>query len=233
MNRTRHTGVQVFCVMVAVMMGTASVALGAQQATDTTVVQITTTDGWVVKGRVSSGIVLITTTFGEVKVEGRRIKAFSGGSFTLDDGSVLRGTVMGGDLKLVSAYGNLTVPGQVLETITTLPQGQAPSTVAPTEVPEPRKEETVTPAVEKPAKTNARFINRTSNVIRLYLDDSPTYDEIAPKQTLTREMTVGPHRLKGTAVKFFGPVAIELGTLDKTVTIEADAVVELEDTDFR
>lgn len=234
MKRTRRTVQWVGSMAVAIMvLGAASFALGAQQSKSVGVVQLTTTDGWVIKGTVSSGIVLITTSFGEVKVEGRRIKALSGGSFTLDDGSVLRGTIIGGDIKLASAYGNLTVPGEVLETITTLTQSQATSTVAPPPVAEPVKEETPPPATEKPVQTSVRFVNRTSNVVRLYLDESPTYDEIGPRETLTKELTVGSHRLQGKALKLLGPVVIELGILDKTVTIEVDAVVELEDGDFR
>jgi len=218
--------------MVILAVGASTFALGAQQTESVGVVQLTTTDGWVIKGTVSSGIVLIKTTFGEVKVEGRRIKALSGGSFTLDDGSVLRGKVIGGDLKLTSTYGTLNVPGKALETITTLSQAQAASPVAPPSAPQQGKEEMTPSAAEKPVETTARFVNTTSNVIRLYLDESATYDEIGPRKTLTKQVTVGSHRLQGNALKPLGPVLIELGTLDKTVTIEPDAVVELEDGDF-
>jgi hypothetical protein len=197
------------------------------------IIQITTEDGWVMKGTVTSGTLTLQTSFGDVKVEGYRIRALSGSSFTLDDGSVLRGTIASGALKVASHYGNLTVTGSKISTITTIqerPQPAKPSPGAP--VKEEAIPATETAAPPAPVTTTATFSNKSSYLVYLYLDDSASYEEIERRGSLTKELSVGEHTVRAKAMKLLGPIAVEFGAFEKTVNIEPDAVITLTDGDF-
>lgn len=139
-----------------------------KSATSTDIVQITTTDGWVMQGTISSGAVTVETTFGELKIEGRRIRALSRSSFTLDDGSVIRGNIIGGKLQFTSTYGILTIPGTSIDTITGLKQAQ----VRPKEAPPVTKPPAKPVKTAKPVETEVRFVNKTQNTLQIYIDDS-------------------------------------------------------------
>lgn len=80
-------------------------------------VRVTTTDGGVLKGTIFGGTLTMKTAFGELKIEGKRIRSLSGSAVTLDDGSVLKGTVVGGNLQIVSSHGSLIIPGPKIKEI--------------------------------------------------------------------------------------------------------------------
>lgn len=106
---------------------------GGKSGAGTIAAQVTTTDGSVFRGTISGGSVTIKTAFGELKIEGRRIRALSGAALTLDDGSVLQGTLVGGELQVTSPYGFLTIPGPNIQAI----QGPQPAQALPPSPPGP------------------------------------------------------------------------------------------------
>lgn len=112
-----------FFVGLIVFASAAQKNLGAQEKTSGTpaasagvpgagVVEVTTTDGSVFRGTITGGSITTKTAFGELKIDGARIRSVSGPTLILDDGSTLHGSVVGGELRVASPYGLLTIPGQ-------------------------------------------------------------------------------------------------------------------------
>jgi len=232
----------VTCALVApLLLGGATDIWAIEKSTrgesgPTRVIQLTTTDGWVVQGTISSGTLTLRTGWGELAIEGRRIKALSGSSFTLDDGSVIRGTIMAGKLKLSSSYGVLTIPGKNVNTITTLREttvASTPPAAAVPAAPEPKEPEPEKQIATKTVNTDVKFVNKTSDILRVYLDDSESYFELDAGESMSQRLSVGEHRLRVRALQLLGPLAIELGSFEKTVTVEPDALIEITDRDFR
>jgi len=232
----------VVCVLAVPLLLAGSTSLWAsekrasEESAVTRVVQLTTTDGWVVQGTVSSGALTLRTVLGELSIEGHRIKALSGSSFTLDDGSVIRGTIMAGKLKLTSPYGVLTIPGKNVNTITTLRETKVASTqpvaAAPT-APEVKEGAPEKKVAAKPKDTDVQFVNKTSDVLHIYLDNRESYIELGGRKSISRTLSLGEHRLRVKAIQLFGPLVIELGSFEKTVTIEPNAVIKITDKDFQ
>lgn len=239
--------------LVLIFAATAA-AQPTQPAAPPSVTRVLVNEGSVLHGTVTGGTVTVKTSFGEIKVDPRRIQSFVGTTLTLDDGSVVQGTIGSGQVTLASVFGTVSVPAERVTEIQHVRPGKAVSSApgrqpapapsatpaapaapaAPTAPPPPA---TTTKAVTTPPKSttsNVKFVNDTRRNLNVCVNDETPCLVLGPQATTSRTLPLGALRLRVESTTQLGFVVLATGSFQKSLQLaEADTTVRMTEDDFR
>ncbi len=214
----------------------AAAAQPAQPAAQPSITRVLVNEGSVLHGTVTGGTVTVKTSFGEIKVDPRRIQSLVGTTLTLDDGSVVQGTIGSGQVTLASAFGTVSVPAERVTEIQHVRPGKA-VTSAPAPPAAAAAPATTTKAVTAPPKitaSNVKFVNDTRRNLNVCVNDETPCLAIGPQATTNRTMPLGALRLRVESTTQLGFVVLATGSFQKSLQLaEADTVVRVTEDDFR